>query len=78
MAGTVGRVPENDVGWLAPLCVWLALVALLIGVFIASLRNARAIKRDLDQRFHAVQARLERDANALADELLGREHDRAE
>jgi hypothetical protein len=32
--------------------------------------NARALKRDMDQRFAALQARLEKDANSLADELF--------
>ena len=36
----------------------------------ACILNARAIKRDMDQRFAALQARLEKDANSLADELL--------
>ena len=71
-------VSNNDVTWLVSLCVWLALLALLTGVFVASLRNARAIKRDLDARFDAVQARLEKDANSIADELLGRDSDSAD
>ena len=62
--------------WLVPLCVWLAAVALVIGVFIASVRNARALRRDLDQRFDAVEARLARQANAIADELLAGTKDR--
>ena len=62
--------------WLVPLCLCLALVALVIGVFVASVKNARAIKRDLDTRFNAVQARLEMDANSIADELLARVEDR--
>jgi hypothetical protein len=58
--------------WLVPLCLCLGLVALVTAVFVASVRNARAIRQDLDERFDAVQARLEEQANALADELLAR------
>ena len=76
MAVACEPVSNSDVPWLVPLCVCLALLALLIGVFVASLRNARAIRRDLDERFDAVQARLEQDANRIADELLGRERGR--
>ena len=43
--------------------VILALVRTFIG-------NARALKQDMDQRFEALQARLEKDANSLADELF--------
>ena len=64
--------------WLVPLCMCLALVALVTGVFMASLRNARALRRDLDERFQAVQDRLEQQANALADELLARTKDSPE
>jgi len=64
--------------WLVPFCLWLALVALVTGVFVASVRNARALRRDLDERFDDVQARLEKQANALADELLGRTKDTTE
>ena len=61
--------------WLVPLGLCLALLALVTGVFVASVRNALAIRKDLDQRFDAVQARLERDANRIADELLARTND---
>lgn len=64
--------------WLIPLCLCLALVALVSGVFVASVRNARALRRDLHERFDAVQARLEKQANDLADELLARTKDRTE
>jgi hypothetical protein len=63
--------------WLIPLCLWLALVGLVTGVFVASVRNARALRRDLDERFDQVQHRLEKQANALADELLERTEDGA-
>ncbi|AMY08707.1 hypothetical protein LuPra_01911 [Luteitalea pratensis] len=59
--------------WLVPLCLCLAVLALVTGVFVASVRNARALRRDLNDRFDAVQARLEKQANAIADELLRRQ-----
>ena len=58
--------------WLVPLCLWLALVGLVTGVFVASVRNARALRRDVNERRDAAQAGLERQANALVDELLAR------
>ena len=64
--------------WLVPLCLCLALVALVTSVFVASVRNARALRRSLDERFNTVQIRLEQQANALADELLARTRDRTE
>lgn len=64
--------------WLIPLFLWLALIALVISVTIASVKNARALKRDLDRRFDAIQVQLEKRANALADELLARPEDKAE
>jgi hypothetical protein len=64
--------------WLIPLCLCLALVAIVSGVFVASVRNARALRRDLNDRFDAVQARLEKQAIALADQIVGRTNDRRE
>ena len=64
--------------WLIPLCLCLALLALVTAVFVASVRNARALRRDLDERFAAAQARLEKQANAIADELLARTKDTTE
>jgi hypothetical protein len=64
--------------WLVPLCLCLALLALVTGVFVASVRNARALRRDINERFDAVQARLEKQANALADELFARTKDTTE
>ena len=58
--------------WLVPLCLLLALVGLVTGVFVASVRNARALRRDVCERRDAAQAGLERQANALVDELLAR------
>jgi hypothetical protein len=51
--------------------VILALVRTFIG-------NARALKQDMDQRFEALQARLEKDANSLADELFARTPDQSQ
>jgi len=65
-------VSKREMAWLVPLCLCLALVGLVTGVFVASVRNARALRRDLDDRRDAAQACLERQANALADELLAR------
>jgi hypothetical protein len=64
--------------WLVPLCLCLALVGLVTGVFLASVKNARAIQRDLNERRDAAQARLEGQANALADELLARSPEKTE
>lgn len=64
--------------WLIPLCLCLALLALVTGVFVAAVRNARALRRDINERFNGVQAGLEKQANALADELLARTEDTQE
>jgi hypothetical protein len=69
---------KSNMSWLIPLCLCLALLALVTAVFIASVRNARALRRDLDERFDAAQARLEKQANAIADELLARTKDTTE
>jgi hypothetical protein len=55
-----------------------ALVVIVLGLIRAAISNARAIKRDMDQRFAALQARLENEANSLADELLTRTPDRSQ
>ncbi len=64
--------------WLIPLCLCLALLAILTGIFFAALANARALRQDLNERFDDLQARLEKQANALADELLARKKDTEE
>ena len=64
--------------WLIPLCLCLAMVAIVSGVFVAAVRNARALRRDLNDRFDAVQAQLEKQANAIADELVARTKDTRE
>ena len=51
--------------WLIALCLCLALLALVTAVFVASVRNARALRRDLDERFDAVQTQLEKQAVLL-------------
>ena len=64
--------------WLIPLCLCLALLAIVTAIFVASVRNARALRRDLNERFDHLQARLEKQADALADELLARTKDTKE
>jgi hypothetical protein len=61
--------------WLTALCLCLAVLGIVTAVFFAAVRNARTLKRDLDERFDGVQVRLEKQANALADELLARTKD---
>jgi hypothetical protein len=64
--------------WLIPLCLCLALLALVTAVFVASVKNARVLRRDLNERFDAVNAGLEKQANGIADELLARTKDTTE
>ena len=64
--------------WLIPLCLCLALLGIVTAIFFAALTNARALRRDLNHRFDDLQARLEKQANALADELLARTKDMKE
>lgn len=64
--------------WLIPLCMCLGLVALVTAVFVGSVRNARSLRRDLDERFNDIQGKLEKQANALADELFARKKDTRE
>ena len=68
----------SDMPWLIPLCLCLALLAIVTAIFFAAMRNARALRRDFNERFDDVQARLEKQANALADELLARTKDTKE
>ena len=65
---------NEPVRWIFAAVVIVVMVA-LVRTFIG---NARAIKRDMDQRFAALQARLEQDANSLADELLTKTPDRSQ
>ena len=60
--------------WLIPLGFCLALVALVTLVFVGSVRNARALRRDVDERFNDIQGKLEQQANALTD-LFARSQD---
>lgn len=57
---------------LIPVLLFAGLLLLLSAIFVASVKNARALRQDLDRRFDAVQVRLEQQANALADEILSR------
>ena len=60
---------------LLPVLLCLGLVALICAIFVGAVRNARALKRDVDERFTGIQDKLERQANALADELFARKKD---
>ncbi len=54
--------------WLVALfCILL--VGALVRVFVLS---ARAIRRDMDERFKHVQAELEQEANSVVKNLLNR------
>jgi hypothetical protein len=64
--------------WLIPLCLCLSLLGIVTAIFFAALANARRLRRDLNDRFDDLQARLEKQANALADELLARTKDKKE
>jgi hypothetical protein len=55
-----------------------ALVFIVLALVRAAISNARAIKQDMDERFAALQARLEDEANSLADELLRRTPDQSQ
>jgi hypothetical protein len=58
--------------------IFAAALPLIFAALVRTyVRNARAIKRDIDLRFAALQARLEKDANSLADELLTQRPDQS-
>ena len=63
--------------WLVALGLCVTVVFIVAAVFLASVRNARALRQDLNERFDGVQARLEQ-ANALTDQLLARRNDSRE
>ncbi len=63
-------MPRNGVQWVVRWIIAGAVLMVVLALVRACILNARAIKRDMDQRFAALQARLEKDANSLADELL--------
>ena len=65
---------NEPVRWIFIAVVTMVILA-LVRTFIG---NARALKQDMDQRFEALQARLEKDANSLADELFTRTPDQSE
>jgi sensor domain CHASE-containing protein len=64
--------------WLIPLLLCLGLVVLVVAVFVGAVRNARALKRDVNERFTDIQGKLEKQANALADELFAQKKDTTE
>jgi hypothetical protein len=64
--------------WLVPLCLCVALVLLVSGVFVASVKNAKALRRDLNERRDVAQARLEGQAIELTDALLARAPEKRE
>ena len=66
------KVSNRSVRWIFA----AALVVVVLALVRAAISNARAIKRDMDERFAALQTRLEDEANSLADELLRRTPDR--
>ena len=68
------KVSNRTVRWIFA----AALVVLVLALVRADISNARAIKQDMDERFTALQARLEDEANSLADELLRRTPDRSQ
>ena len=65
---------NQPVRWIFVAVVTVVILA-LVRTFI---ENARVLKEDLDQRFEALQARLEKDANSLADELFTRTPDQSQ
>jgi hypothetical protein len=67
-------VSNEPVRWIFAAVAFLVILA-LVRTYIG---NARAIKQDMDQRFAALQAHLEKDANSLADELLTKAPDRSQ
>jgi hypothetical protein len=76
--GNYRVVSNNEMPWLVPLCLWLALVALVVAAFVFAVRNARALRRDVRERRDTAQARLESQATALVDELFARSPDKTE
>ena len=48
----------------------IAVIVGLIGLTIGLIANAKALKRDLNQRRDAIRANLENKATALVDDLL--------
>jgi len=73
-AKSAETVSNQPVRWIFVAVVTVVILA-LVRTFI---ENARALKEDMDQRFEALQARLEKDANSLADELFTRTPDQSE
>ena len=73
-AKSAETVSNQPVRWIFVAVVTVVILA-LVRTFI---ENARALKEDMDQRFEALQARLEKDANSLADEFFTRTPDQSE
>jgi hypothetical protein len=73
-AKSAETVSNQPVRWIFVAVVTVVILA-LVRTFI---ENARALKEDIDQRFEALQARLEKDANSLADELFTRTPDQSQ
>ena len=73
-AKSAEAVSNEPVRWIFAAVVTVVILA-LVRTFIG---NARALKQDMDQRFGALQARLEKDANSLADELFTRTPDQSQ
>ena len=68
------KVSNRSVRWIFA----AVLVVVVLALVRAAISNARAIRQDMDERFTALQARLEDEANSLADELLRRTPDRSQ
>jgi hypothetical protein len=58
-----------------PGLIAVLLVLLLAGLAALFVMNARLIRRDLDDRYGRVRARLEEDANTVIRPLLDRHRD---
>jgi hypothetical protein len=50
-----------------------ALVVVAVGLTVAFVRIARAIRREHEARFSRIERRLEQDANTIVDPLLRRD-----
>lgn len=50
----------------------IVLLVFLTAMAVSFARNARAIKRDLNQRFSAFEVQLEQEAYGIVDTLLSR------
>ena len=55
-----------------PLVIAILVVLLLAGLAGLFISNARLIRRDINDRFDKIRARIEDDATAIVQEALGR------